>query len=442
MPRLLLDTRPLRVSPAYRRMFWGLGISQIGTQVSLIAVGLEVYHLTSSTFAVGLLGIAALVPLVVLGLYGGALADAFDRRTIALISASVMFVATAGLVVQGALGLESVNLLYALVALQSAGMAVNTPTRMAIIPRLIGVELLPAANALGALTGSLGLTVGPVLGAVLAANLGFAWTYALDLVLFTFALYALLRLPSLPPDHPVTDAVVGDDDDGAAAQPARRRVGFAAVWEGLAFLRTRKNVRMTFLLDIVAMVCAMPRVLFPAVGAVILGGGEATTGSLTAGIAIGSVLASALSGGLTRVRRQGVAIVVAICAFGACTAGFGVVLLIAGRTSPDSVLVPLLIAGGLFLVGAGAADAISSVFRQTVLQSATPDHLRGRLQGVFIVVVAGGPRLGDLVLGSAATWWGEALAAVGGGIVCIALVLLLAARNRSFLAYDARHPVA
>ncbi|PWD51442.1 MFS transporter [Serinibacter arcticus] len=456
MPRVLLDTRPLRVSPAYRRMFWGLGVSQIGTQVSLVAVGLEVYHLTGSTFSVGLLGIAALVPLVVLGLYGGALADAFDRRTIALASASVMFLATAGLVVQAALGLESVTLLYALIAVQSAGMAVNTPTRMAIIPRLIGIELLPAANALGALTGSLGLTVGPVVGAVLAANVGFAWTYALDLVLFSFALYALLRLPSLPPDRApeaapdptpepldlVTDADPDTVTPAVAPVPARRRVGFAAVWEGLQFLRTRKNVRMTFLLDIVAMVSAMPRVLFPAVGAVILGGGEATTGSLTAAIAIGSVLASALSGGLTRVRRQGVAIVVAICAFGACTTGFGVVLLIAGRTSPDSVLLPLLIVGGLCLVGAGAADAVSSVFRQTVLQSATPDHLRGRLQGVFIVVVAGGPRLGDLVLGSAATWWGEALAAVGGGIVCVAVVLLLAGANRGFLRYDARHPVA
>lgn len=441
MPRLLLDTRPLRESPAYRRMFWGLGVSQIGTQVSIVAVGLEVYHLTGSTFSVGLLGLAALVPLVVLGLYGGALADAFDRRRVALVAACVMVLATAGLVLQAALGLASPPVLYALVALQSAGSAVYVPARMAIIPRLVGIELLPAANALGTLTGSLGLTVGPLLGAFLVARVGYARTYALDLVLFAFALYALLRLPQLPPEP-----LDGDPDDaGSSASspaPARRRVGFAAVWEGLGYLRTRRNVRMTFLLDVVAMVFAMPRVLFPAVGAVILGGGETTTGALTAAIAIGSVLASAFSGGLGRVRRQGVAIVVAICAFGACTLGFGVTLLLAGRTEPDSVLVPLLVLGGLFLIGAGISDAVSSVFRQTVLQAATPDHLRGRLQGVFIVVVAGGPRVGDLVLGSAATWWGEALAAVGGGILCIALVLLLAGANRDFLRYDARHPVA
>ncbi|TGO05316.1 MFS transporter [Serinibacter arcticus] len=451
MPRILVDTRPLRESPAYRRMFWGLGVSQIGTQVTVVAVGLEVYHLTSSTFAVGLLGISALVPLVVLGLYGGALADAYDRRTVSLIAAGVMVTATAGLVVQAALGLASPGVLYGLVALQSAGSAVYVPARMAIIPRLVGKELLPAANALGALTGSVGLMVGPLLGALLAAQVGYALTYALDLVLFLFAFYALLRLPHLPPEVAAVeaDADVPDPADSSAgaltpvaAAPQRRRVGFAAVAEGLGYLRTRRNVRMTFLLDIVAMVLSMPRVLFPAVGAVILGGGETTTGLLTAAIAVGSVLASAFSGGLGRVRRQGVAIVVAICAFGACTLGFGTTLLVAGRTEPDSVLVPLLVIGGLFLIGSGISDAISSVFRQTVLQSATPDHLRGRLQGVFIVVVAGGPRLGDLVLGSAATWWGEAFAAVGGGVLCIAVVLLLAGRNRSFLRYDARHPVA
>lgn len=462
MPRrLLLDTTPLRVSPAYRRLWWGLGIAQIGSQISLVAVGLEVYEMTGSTFSVGLLGLSALVPLVLLGLYGGALADAFDRRTVALVSAGVMVSATAGLVIQAALGNRSPLVLYALVALQSAGAAINVPTRMSIIPRLVGRELLPAANALGALTGSLGLTVGPLVGALLAAHVGYARTYAVDLVLFGFALYALLRLPPLPPQHssppapsappgaePVgPDGVVAVLPEGTAdgmpdggGSPPRSRAGFASVLEGLRFLRTRPNVRMTFLLDLVAMVTAMPRVMFPAVGAVILGGGEATTGSLTAAIAIGSVLASALSGGLGRVRRQGVAIVVAILAFGACAVGFGVVLLVAGRTSPPSLLVGFAIVAGLFLVGAGAADAISSVFRQTLLQSATPDHLLGRLQGVFIVVVAGGPRLGDVVLGGGAARVGEALAALGGGVVCIVAVLLLAATQRSFLAYDARNP--
>ncbi|TNU74134.1 MFS transporter [Miniimonas arenae] len=456
MRRLLLDTRPLHVSPAYRRLWWGLGLAQIGTMVTQVAVSLEIYEQTSSTFAVGILGIAALVPLVVLGLYGGALADAFDRRTVALVSGVVMISATVGLVVQAALQLEQPWVLYLLVAIQSAGSAVNVPTRMSIIPRLVGRDLLPAANALGTLTGSLGLTVGPLLGAVLAASVGYAATYALDVVLFGFALYALLRLPAMPPGTPIAaapglPAAGPGSDDVAAVLPAdptaadgepapRRQAGFAAVWEGLQFLRTRPNLRTTFVLDIIAMVTAMPRVMFPAVGAVILGGGETTTGGLTAAIAIGSVLASALSGGLGRVRRQGVAIVVAIVAFGVCAVGFGLSLMAAGRTSPSSLLVPVAIVAGLFLVGAGAADAVSAVFRQTVMQSATPDHLLGRLQGVFIVVVAGGPRLGDLVLGSAATRFGEASAAVGGGIVCILAVLAVAFGQRGFLRYDARHP--
>lgn len=433
MPALFLDTTPLRVSPAYRRLWWGLGLSQIGAQVTVVAVGLEVYELTGSTFAVGLLGLAALIPLVVLGLYGGALADAFDRRKVALASAAITVLATSGLVLTHVVGIASPVPLYILTALTSAGAAISAPVRMAIIPRLIGVELLPAANALGTLTGSLALTVGPLLGALLAASVGFGWTYTLDLVLFLFALYALVRLPAIPPE-PRTD-------DGGVSEGGRRRVGFAAVWEGLVFLKDRPNLRMTFVLDVVAMVTAMPRVLFPAVGAMIIGGGETTTGALTAAIAIGSVLASALSGGLGRVRRQGVAIMVAILAFGLCAIGFGVVLRVAGETEPDSVLVGLLIVAGLFLVGAGAADAISSVFRQTVLQSATPDHLRGRLQGIFIVVVAGGPRLGDLVLGGAADRFGEALAAIGGGLVCVVLVLALCGWQRGFLRYDARHPV-
>lgn len=444
MRRLLLDITPLRVSPAYRRLWWGLGLAQVGTMITQIAVSLEVYHLTSSSLSVGMLGIASLVPLVLLGLYGGALADAFDRRTVALVSAVVMVTATIGLVVQGVLGAGSVWLLYGLVALQSAGAAVNVPTRMSIIPRLVGRPLLPAANALGALTGSLGLMVGPLLGALLVQSLGYARTYGVDLVLFCFALYALVRLPSLPPERSVPDGVAsvseGGSPGGAAAEPERRRAGLSSVLEGLRFLGTRPNVRMTFLLDVIAMVCAMPRVMFPAVGAVVLGGGESTTGGLTAAVAIGSVLASAFSGGLGRVRRQGVAIVVAIIAFGLCAVGFGVVLLAAGRTEPDSLLVGFAILAGLCLVGCGVADAVSAVFRQTVLQSATPDHLLGRLQGVFIVVVTGGPRLGEVVLGAGAEAVGEGLAATLGGAACVVLVVLVTALQRSFLRYDARHP--
>jgi MFS family permease len=393
VPRLLADLSPLRESPAFRRLWWGLGISNLGTQLTAVAVGLQVYALTSSTFAVGVLGLFALVPLVVLGLYGGALVDAFDRRRVALISSTVLFVVTAAIALQAWLDVGSVWLLYVLVGLQSAASAVNNPARSAIVPRLVRREQLPAALAVQTLAWNVALTAGPLLGAALVAWHSFEAAYTLDVALFGASLYALWRLPDLPPEPA----------DGVA--PVGRRGGLASVVEGLRFLGTRPNLRMTFLLDLSAMILAMPRVLFPAVGVLVLGGGEATTGYLTAAIAVGAVLAGLLSGGLVHLRRQGLVIVAAILTF------------------------------------AGAADSVSSIFRQSVLQAATPDALRGRLQGVFIVVVAGGPRLGDLLVGAGASWFGEGAAAVIGGVACAVVVVVLALTlGRRFLRYDAADP--
>ncbi|SEE62823.1 MFS transporter [Ruania alba] len=436
MPRLLADTAPLRVG-AFRRLWWGLGISNLGTQLTAVAVGLQVYALTGSTLAVGILGICALVPLVVLGLYGGALVDQFDRRKVALVASTGLFVVTALLAVQAWLQLESVELLYALVALQSAASAVNNPARSAIIPRLVPISQLAAANALQTLAWNVALTLGPLLGAVLVAWQGFPIAYTLDTLLFTASLYALWRLPDIPP-QPADDA----DEDGPAQRsaPARRVVGWRSVLDGLRYLGTRPNLRMTFLLDLSAMILAMPRVLFPAVGVVLIGGGEATTGALTAAIAVGAVLASMLSGGLSGVRAQGKVIVGAIAVFALAVIGFGVVLLLVGETSPDGVIVWALVAAFVLLAVAGAADSISSIFRQTILQAATPDAMRGRLQGVFVVVVAGGPRLGDLVVGAEASWFGEGLAAVIGGALCLVAIAVLGLTQRRFLAYDGARP--
>jgi hypothetical protein len=188
------------------------------------------------------------------------------------------------------------------------------------------------------------------------------------------------------------------------------------------------------------MITAMPRVLFPAVGVLFLGGGAFTTGVLSATYAAGAVLAGLFSGGLVRVVHQGRVIVASIAAFGLAVAGFGAVLLGTGAGTPPAVLWLPLVAAGVFLALAGGADSISSVFRQTILQSATPDDMRGRLQGIFIVVVAGGPRLGDLVLGTAATWTAESWAALGGGLLCAVLVVAVATTQPGFWAYDARRP--
>src|SRR5690606_16532279 len=383
MRQLLADTTPLRVSPDYRRLWVGLSISNVGTQVTIVAVGLQIYALTGSTLAVGVLGLFSLVPLVALGLYGGALVDHYDRRAVSLVSSLVLWVVVAAIAAQAWFRVESVHLLYGLVAVQSAAFAINNPARSAIIPRLLPKELMPAANALTTLSMNVALTGGPLIGAVLVARLGYSWAYTLDMVLFLAALWAVFRLPPVPPEHPA-------EGTGRARVGA---VGLRSVLDGLRYLATQPNVRTTFVVDIIAMVLSFPRVLWPAAGVIYLGGGEATTGVLAAAFAVGGVLASVFSGGLTRMRRQGQVIVWAITAWGASIAAFGLVLVLVGRGSPDGPVVWAVVAAGIALAFAGGSDSVSSVFRQSILQTATPDHMRGRLQGVFIVVVAGGPRL-------------------------------------------------
>jgi MFS family permease len=426
---LLLDITPLRRSPEFRRLWWGLGISNLGAQLTQVAVGLQVYAITGSSLAVGVLGICALVPLVALGLYGGALTDLYDRRKVSLIASLGLWLVSIALAVQAWFGIDSVYLLYGLVAVQSAGFAINNPARSAIIPRLVGRDMLASALVLETTAWNVAQTVGPLLGAFLAAW-SFGSAYSLDVILFTASMWALWRLPDLPP--------LSDSENGDSSR--RRALGFSSVLEGLRYLATRPNVRTSFLVDLIAMITAMPRVLYPAVGVLFLGGGAQTTGMLNAAFAVGAVLTGLLSGRLVHVRMQGRVIAAAIVSYGTGVALFGLVLTAVGAGSPSRTLIIPLIAAAVCLAICGGADSISSVFRNTLLQSATPDHMRGRLQGVFIVVVAGGPRLGDLVLGSWATWWGENWAAVVGGCGCALLIILAMVWQRRFLAYDARDP--
>jgi MFS family permease len=427
VPSVLVDLTPLRVSPAFRRLWLGLSIANLGTQFTVVAVGLQVYELTRSTFSVGLVGLCALFPLVVFGLYGGAIVDHADRRTVALIASGVSWAATLVLAIQGWAGNGHVGLLYLLTAVQSGANAVNSPARSAIIPRLLEPRLMPAANALQTIGWNVALTGGPLLGAALVAVADYGPVYTIDAVLFTFAIVALFRLPAMPPEA----------DDSA---PRRARVGLGSVLDGLRYLGTRPNVRMTFVVDLIAMITSMPRVLFPAVALLYLGGGETTTGVLTAAIALGGIVAGLFSGGLARVRWQGRIIVGAITAWGLSIAAFGLVLVVVGRGSPDHVLWIALALAVLTLAIAGASDAVSAVFRQTILQTATPDNMRGRLQGVFTVVVAGGPRLGELLLGAVSTRLGEGGAALVGGLACVLLLALAMWLQRSFWHYDARDP--
>ncbi|MDR0284612.1 MAG: MFS transporter [Propionibacteriaceae bacterium] len=433
MAALLADITPLRASVPFRRLWWGQGLGSIGRQFTAMAVSLEVYDLTGSTFMVGLLGVFALVPLVIMGLYGGSIIDNHDRRTVALVSGLVMWAATIGLAAEAWWHLDSVWLLYIMVAIQSGAGGVNSPARTAIIPRLVDRSLLPAANALNSATWTFALMAGPLVGSVLVAAFGYRTAYTVDVVTFTAALYSLLRLPSVKPLRP----------DAPGEAPVR---GWRSVVDGFVFLGTRPNVRMTFFLDLVAMVLAQPVALFPAAAKDMIGGGDVTAGWLSASVAIGSVLALVFSGPLGKIRRQGLVVAVMVTGWGLGILAFGAVLMGVGTTHPDHVIWWALAASGVALAFAGACDAVSSVFRNTILQSATPDRLQGRLQGIFTVTVSGGPNLGRVVSGSLVSGFGAVstvplgLAALVGGAACMAGAAVLARVSPRFLRYDAQHP--
>ena len=422
MGKLLADITPLRESPDFRRLWLGSAVSNLGSQLTLVAVSLEVYRLTQDSLYVGLLSIFALVPLVLGGLLGGSIADAHDRRRVALLATTVLWLTTAALALQAWLEVGNVWLLYVLVAVQSGAQAINQPARSAIIPMLVRKELLPAANALSMISFGLAMTAGPLLAGVLVAWVGFGWTYTLDVASFVFAFWALLKLPPMPP--------------GKEAH----RAGLRSVVEGFRFLGTRPNLRMTFVIDLVAMIFAQPRALMPAIGAVMIGGGEATVGILLASTAIGAFLAGLFSGPLGGVRRQGSAVVWSVMGWGASIAGFGLVVVLAGRSGEAGVTLWLLPAA-LCCALAGISDSVSAVFRTTILQAATPDHLRGRLQGVFVVVVAGGPRIGDMLAGGGTKLLSEGWVLLLGGLLCIAVAWTVARWQSGFLTYDARNPV-
>jgi MFS family permease len=404
--RAAIDVEPLR-HVDFRRLWLGNSLGMVGFQLTAVAVPVQVFELTGSSFWVGMLGLVGLVPLAIFGLWGGAVADAVDRRLLLLGSSLLLWACTGGLLAAALLGLAGLPLLLGLVAAQAAGFAVASSTRGAIVPRVLPEPLVPAANTLSFTAGNVALVLGPLLAGVILTRWSFAAAYAADLAVFTVALYAALRLPPLPPI-------------GQAVAP-----GLRSVVDGLAFIVTRPVLLLSFAVDIVAMVLAMPRALFPETAATL--GGRGAVGWLYAAIAIGAVVAGLSSGWIGRVRRQGVALVAAVIAWGLAVAAAGL-----ARS-----LWPMV----LLLAVAGAADLVSAVYRQTILQTYAPDEMRGRMQGVFIVVVAGGPRLGDLRAGATAAAFGVTVSWVGGGLLCAALVglaLVVPALRR----YDARAVVS
>ena len=399
----------MRESPPFKRLFIGQTVSVIGSQVTQVGVALQVYAITHSSLYVGLVGVVGLGPLIIFGLYGGAIADAVDRRRLVFFTSIGMMAISVVLLVQAALHLDNIGLLFGCVAVQAAFVAVDSPTRRAILPQLVRADLLPAANTISMGGFQVGVIVGPMVAGLAVGVGGFSWAYAIDVVSFIGALYGALGLPAL---KPALDAV-----------PA----GIRSVVEGLRFIGRRKIIMMTFLMDIIAMVFGMPRALFPALAERLYHGGAGTAGLLYSAPAVGALIATLVGGAISRVHRQGLGVVVAITIWGGAITVFG--------------LVSTLWVGLLMLGIAGAFDTVSAVYRSTMLQVATPASMQGRLQGVFIVVVNGGPRLGDLEAGVAASVSPQ-FAVVSGGLACIVGIAICIVLVPAFIRYDSRQAIA
>ncbi|MGL3150021.1 MFS transporter [Microbacterium sp. A82] len=406
-------------------MWAGSTLAGLGGQLTLVTIMLHVFELTGSTFAVSMVAVTGLVPMIFAGLYGGMLADAFDRRRVALVAATITFASTVLLAALTWTELETIWWLYALSAINAAANSVGMATRMAIIPRLIPRELLASASALNGITIGVMVMAGPALAGVLVATTGYGWTYTIDVVLMLAMFMGLWTLPALRPEGTIV------------------RPGIASLVDGWRFLQRAKNIRMQYILDIVAMTFGQPLALFPALGTFLLGGGPVTTGTLTAAVAAGTFLSSLFSGRIVRYRWHGRGIQRAIQAYGASILAFGAVLLIGvwmPAASATTVNVGLLIAACIALAASGACDNVSSIYRSTMMQSSVPDSIRGRLQGIFIIVVAGGPRVGALYAGTLATLTSLWFPPLLGGFIVIVLVAMLVRLAPRFRDYDAENP--
>jgi MFS family permease len=411
---LVLDVRPLRVPP-FRRLWVSTSVTAIGSQLTAVAVPKQVYDLTSSSGYVGLAGAVALAPLLVFGLWGGAVADTVDRRKLLILTNAGIAVTSVLLWVQAAVRLDSVWVVLALLALQQAFFAVNQPARSASIARLVPVQLIPSANALYSTVFQFGAVLGPLLAGAFIPVVGLPTLYLVDAVGLCLTLWAVWRLPPLPP-------LTGTS----------RRAGIADVVDGFRYLSVRKVLLASFLLDIIAMVAGMPRALFPEMAERTFGdppGGGVALGWLFAAIPIGAVVCGVLSGWLSRVRRHGVAVAAAVAVWGVAVAGFG--------------LAHQLWLAVVFLAVGGAADMVSMVYRSSILQAAATDEMRGRMQGVFTVVVAGGPRVADLLHGTLGAALGTSAAVAGGGVLVVVFVVVAMALLPAFWKYRAPlvHPI-
>lgn len=417
--KVLADTTPLRDTD-FRRLWTSGIVTTIGAQLSVVAVPQQIFQITGSSGYVGLAGLFGLVPLIVFGLWGGALADVMDRRVLLLITTSGTGLTALTFWLQAAAGVNNVWVVLGLFAVQQAFFAVNQPTRSATIPRLLPESQLAAANSLNMTVMQFGAIAGPVLAGALIPVIGLSMLYLIDAIALLATLWAVWRLPALPP--------LGQ----------ARTAGLRSVLDGFAYLAEHRVLLASFAVDIIAMVFGMARALYPEIAHETFGDpitGGVILGLLFASMSAGAVLGGVFSGWIPRVQRQGLAVTVCIALWGVSMIGFGAAVGFSGHGLAPAVALGLALACSTF---GGAVDMVSAALRMTMLQQVATDEMRGRLQGVFIVVVAGGPRIGDVLHGFAAASVGTAVAASGGGALVVIGVVISALMFPTFIRYRVR----
>lgn len=387
---LALDPTPLRVSVPFRALWIGQIVSMLGTQMRFVAIPVQIFAITGSSAAVGLVGLVEVVPLIAFSIFSGAIIDTRDRRRVLLVTQAGLFLASVGLAIVSMMDQPPLVAIYALTGVASLMNAFDRPALTSMLPNLVGPELLPSALALRQVVFQTTYLVGPAVGGILIATLpDISWIYAIDALTFVVASIALRWVPPQRPERAGTS------------------VSLELVKEGWGFVRQTPVLLSIFVIDLVAMVFGMPRAVFPALADRTFDAGPAVVGLLYSAPGAGALLGALTTGWVKNVRRQGRAVVLSVAAWGSAItlAGLAVFSL------------PLTL---LFLALAGAADVISAIFRGTMLQESTPDSLRGRVNAANIMVVTGGPRLGDFEAGIAASLVGAPGSIVLGGALCLA----------------------
>ncbi len=407
--RMRLDISPLRASRDFRLLLGSGVITMLGSFITYVAVPVQIKELTGSYLAVGLVTAVEFIPMVVFGLYGGALADAVDRKRMVVLCEVGMLVASAGLLVNALLPSPALWPLYLIAAVVATLDSLQRPSLDGLMPRYVPHQMLAAASALSAFRWSLGAILGPVFGGLIIVAGGVAWAYAVDVVTFGLSLLLLVRMRWSP------------------APPEAARPGLRSILEGLRYAAGRKDLLGTYLVDIVAMLLAMPMALYPFLADEL--DAPWALGLLYSSGAVGSLIASATSGWASHVHRHGLAIALAAVTWGAAVGLAGLAL------GAGTAALPIVL---LCLTVAGAADMISGVFRETVWNQSIPDHLRGRLAGIELLSYSTGPMLGNARAGLMAQVGGTRFSIGVGGLLCVGAVAITATLLPTFLRYDAR----